>query len=108
MSRCLGTRLVLSVVALCLTSSGAWFAMRALSGSMPQVTESDSETEDQEALVAGANPDAPRSPHDPLEHRFSREVRPFLERYCISCHGAKKPKGKLDLSRDSTVEAIAK
>src|SRR5262249_22710171 len=40
-------------------------------------------------------------------HRFSAEVRPFLERYCFSCHGSKKPKASLDLSRDATVTAIA-
>jgi hypothetical protein len=33
-------------------------------------------------------------------------VQPFLERYCFSCHGSKKPKASLDLSRDATVSAI--
>jgi hypothetical protein len=44
---------------------------------------------------------------DSLESRFSTRVRPFLERYCFSCHGEKKQKAHLDLSRDSTVQAIA-
>ena len=34
------------------------------------------------------------------------QVRPFLERYCFSCHGAKKPEAMLDLSRDASVQAI--
>lgn len=44
---------------------------------------------------------------DALEGRFAKEVRPFIERYCISCHGAKKPKASLDLSRDLSVKGIA-
>ncbi len=28
-----------------------------------------------------------------LEARFRREVRPFLETYCLGCHGKEKPKG---------------
>ncbi len=44
---------------------------------------------------------------DPLEARFAATVRPFLERYCVSCHGPKKPKASLDLSRDSTAAAVA-
>jgi hypothetical protein len=47
-------------------------------------------------------------PANSLEGRFSSHVLPFLERYCYSCHSSKKPKGSLDLSRDSTVGAIAK
>ena len=29
---------------------------------------------------------------------FDRQIRPVLEKSCLSCHGAKKPKGGLDLS----------
>jgi hypothetical protein len=42
-----------------------------------------------------------------LEQRWATEVRPIVERYCTTCHGAKKPKGGLDLGRDATVAAIA-
>jgi hypothetical protein len=48
------------------------------------------------------------SPGDLLARRFATGVRPFLERYCLSCHGPKKHKAGLDLSRDSTVTVIAK
>ena len=34
----------------------------------------------------------------PLEHRFRDTVRPFVETYCLGCHGKEKPKGDLDLS----------
>ncbi len=43
---------------------------------------------------------------DSLERRFTTEVKPFLDRYCFACHGSKKPKAALDLSRDATVPAI--
>jgi mono/diheme cytochrome c family protein len=49
-----------------------------------------------------------RAQGDPLERRFAAAVRPFLERHCHSCHGPKKPKAGLDLSRDVTVAAVAK
>jgi hypothetical protein len=42
----------------------------------------------------GAAPDAalPR-----LQEQFDRTVRPFVDRYCVSCHGGAKPKAELDL-----------
>jgi hypothetical protein len=43
-----------------------------------------------------------------LQHRFATQVRPFLQRYCLSCHGAKKPKASLDLTADTTAAAVAK
>jgi hypothetical protein len=46
-------------------------------------------------------------PEDPLEARFRAQVRPFLERYCYTCHGEKKHRAQLDLSRDATVAAVA-
>jgi len=33
-----------------------------------------------------------------LQDRFTSEVQPFLNTYCIACHGPEKQKGKLDLS----------
>ena len=33
-----------------------------------------------------------------LQTRFASTVRPFLERFCLECHGAERPKGQLDLS----------
>jgi mono/diheme cytochrome c family protein len=85
MSNNLGTRLALITAAICITGWSTW---RAFS-STTQGT---------------ANP--PQA--DNLEQQFSTQVKPFLERYCVSCHGAKKPKGGLDLTRDATVNAIAK
>ncbi len=49
-------------------------------------------------LARGAVPD--------LESRFTKQVHPFLETYCISCHGAEKPKADFDLSSYSTMDRV--
>jgi hypothetical protein len=54
------------------------------------------------ALVGPATASAADIP----ERRFSTDVRPFIDRYCVSCHGPKKQKGSLDLSRDTTPETV--
>ena len=40
-----------------------------------------------------------------LQQRFEGTVRPFVETYCITCHGKVKPEGDMDLSADATFEA---
>src|SRR5205807_5536821 len=45
----------------------------------------------------------PAAPAETLEGRFASQVRPFLHRYCISCHGGKNPKAMFDRSCDSTL-----
>jgi hypothetical protein len=58
-------------------------------------------------LVAGAAIAA--EPNDrSLERGFQEVVRPFLKSQCLACHGARKPKGKLDLSGYTSVETIIK
>src|SRR5882672_6419588 len=60
-------------------------------------------------LFAGCD-SAPASPvaDATLDPRFATELQPFFSQYCFGCHGAKKHKGDLDLSRDFSVEAIVK
>ena len=41
-----------------------------------------------------------------LEGEFSRTVRPFLETYCVSCHGQQEPAAQMDLSRFTTMAAL--
>ncbi len=53
-------------------------------------------------------PTSPAKVADPLGDKFSTHVKPILERYCYSCHGAKKQEAALDLSKDATPAAIAK
>jgi hypothetical protein len=58
-------------------------------------------------------PPAPPSPvvvvdHMPqlLEARFHSTVHPFIQTYCVSCHGGEKPKAELDLSAYTTLDSI--
>ncbi|MCX6610670.1 MAG: DUF1587 domain-containing protein, partial [Acidobacteria bacterium] len=41
-----------------------------------------------------------------LESSFTRSVRPFLETYCVSCHGQQRPAAQLDLSGFNTMPAL--
>jgi hypothetical protein len=41
-----------------------------------------------------------------LESRFAGTVRPFLETYCINCHGQQRPAAQLDLSGFTTMAAF--
>jgi hypothetical protein len=86
-------RVIRPIVALGFVGLGAWYAVCALPG-----PESHDSRDSPRATAAGTA----------LERRFTTQVQPFLQRYCVSCHGGKKPKGSLDLSQDTTVPAIAK
>src|SRR5690349_20343600 len=95
MSRKGDTRTVLVVCAVCLTCAGAWYAFRPAARSVADgngVTHAEA---------------GPAWAADSLERRFANEVRPFLERYCLSCHGPAKHKAYLDLSTDLTSAAAA-
>ena len=43
-----------------------------------------------------------------LEVEFTRTVRPFLETYCISCHGQQGPAAQMDLSGFTTMAALVR
>jgi hypothetical protein len=53
--------------------------------------------------VAAQAPDART-----LDPGFHSVVHPFVESYCVTCHGGPKPKADLDLSSFTTVSAIIK
>jgi hypothetical protein len=103
MFRKLGTRLILSALALCFTGLGAWCAFHPTAEPSPKSSDSTSADKNKASRAAAR----PESPADTLEQRFASRVRPFLQRYCLSCHGPKKQKASLDLSRDATVTAVA-
>lgn len=55
--------------------------------------------------AAGVEPtEAP--PVDPLVGDFTNRVAPFLERYCLDCHGAELQEAKLDLRGYLTPESV--
>jgi Protein of unknown function (DUF1592)/Protein of unknown function (DUF1588)/Protein of unknown function (DUF1587)/Protein of unknown function (DUF1585)/Protein of unknown function (DUF1595)/Planctomycete cytochrome C len=94
---CLG----LPVLALCLLGVSGWHGLRPTT-----------------AMVLGAPPGpenrkSPTNQADPsstdlLEKTFATRVKPFLQRYCFSCHGPKKPRAELDLTRNTTLAAVAR
>jgi hypothetical protein len=43
-----------------------------------------------------------------VEAQFRETVRPFLETYCLRCHGREKPRGDMDMSGFTSAEAAAK
>jgi hypothetical protein len=57
---------------------------------------------------AEADEKTPPSPQESLDTRFATKVKPFIETYCVACHGPKKQSASLDLSRDATVAAVVK
>ncbi len=88
------TGIVLLVV--CLGSLGAWYSLRP-------VPSKESANEDDALPIASSSV----PPADPLDGRFSTDVKPFLQRYCFSCHGEKKQEAALDLRNDATTKAVA-
>ena len=49
--------------------------------------------------------DAPGA--EAVDRGFRETVRPFLETYCVGCHGAKQPKGELNLDAFQSAKAVA-
>lgn len=43
-----------------------------------------------------------------LERSFKRTVQPFIETYCISCHGKEEAEGDIDLSAYTSVSGVAR
>jgi hypothetical protein len=66
------------------------------------------------ALAGCADPPAPKPAPPPaataaaLEQTFRTTALPFIQTYCVSCHGGAKPKSDLDLSTFTTLESVAK
>src|SRR5438874_5759183 len=46
------------------------------------------------------------SANSDLERRFAETVRPFLNSYCVGCHGGASPAAQFDLRQYSTIGAI--
>jgi hypothetical protein len=43
-----------------------------------------------------------------LGRAFTDTVKPFVETYCVQCHAREKPKGQLDLTAYSTLDAVVR
>ncbi len=57
-------------------------------------------------LAVGAS--APVPSDASLTKTFGSTVQPFLDTYCVTCHGGEKPKGDFDLSPYKTVGVVAR
>jgi hypothetical protein len=51
---------------------------------------------------------SPDTPTTTIEDRFRNTVRPFLDTYCLGCHGKEKPKGDMDLSAYPIADTVAR
>lgn len=58
------------------------------------------------ALVIADQRSATADDVAPEERAFSEKVQPFLTRYCVSCHGAEKPKAGVNLAKYQSIKAI--
>lgn len=43
-----------------------------------------------------------------LESGFANTVQPFIESYCVGCHGGEKPKARFDMSGYSTMQSVVR
>ena len=58
-------------------------------------------------LVVVARPGQAAAPSEAeLTRDFAGTVQPFLDSYCVGCHGKDKPKGQLDLSAFTDVASV--
>ena len=46
-----------------------------------------------------------RSPSE-LEQQFTSTVKPFMQAYCVACHGKDKPQAQLDLTAYANMAAV--
>jgi hypothetical protein len=83
----------ISVLALGVICTGGWYGFHAAT------------VQDEKKAPAKIDPGTASKL---LEDRFATKVKPFLEKYCFSCHGPKKQEAALDLSHDMNVSAIVK
>jgi mono/diheme cytochrome c family protein len=57
-------------------------------------------------LLAATSCPGQEKPATTLDGQFSRVVRPFLETYCLGCHGPRQPAAQLDLSGFTSRQSI--
>lgn len=71
-----------------------WFACTAPQSPAPKTAAADSKS------------GTPRKLARPSEATFHGSVQPFIQTYCVDCHGGKKPEAELDLSSVKAVTAV--
>jgi Protein of unknown function (DUF1592)/Protein of unknown function (DUF1588)/Protein of unknown function (DUF1587)/Protein of unknown function (DUF1585)/Protein of unknown function (DUF1595)/Planctomycete cytochrome C len=59
-------------------------------------------------LVIFAGPAAANPTAAELDRQLTGIIQPFLQNYCLGCHGSQKPKGDLDLSSYRSIDSVAR
>ena len=59
-------------------------------------------------VVGGSGVRADDGDDDRLREQFTHVVRPFLQQYCLECHGTSKQEAKLDLRGYTTASSVAR
>lgn len=52
--------------------------------------------------------DKPPPAAKPVVDTFRRDIQPFVQKYCVGCHGSKKPSGGLDLTAFKDTAGVVK
>src|SRR5215213_7526804 len=58
------------------------------------------------AASTGSKPSGSAKVARPSEAAFHSNVQPFVQEYCVKCHGGKKPEAELDLSSTKEIAAV--
>ena len=59
-------------------------------------------------LTAGASQQSAQRGRPDLERQYTETVRPFTQKYCVSCHGEKGVAAQFDLRPYTTMAAVVK
>ncbi len=60
------------------------------------------------AWAGKSAPSTPRLTSQELEQKFTGTIRPFMQTYCVSCHGKEKPQAQLDLTSYASMASVAR
>ncbi len=60
------------------------------------------------AWAGASSATTPNKTQAQLEQQFVSVVKPFMQTYCVSCHGKTNPQGQLDISAFTSVSAVTK
>lgn len=60
------------------------------------------------AYAGASDAAAPKDAQAQLERQFAGVVKPFMQTYCVSCHGKNKPQAQLDLTAFANVAAVTR
>ena len=85
-------------------SRGLMLVILAAIAGCAELPDPDPETRSDSGSIQSKTAD----PVAELDHTFQESVHPFLQRYCVSCHGPEKHKAELDLSTYKSRGAVAK